>query len=60
MAKWKIGNVELDNQVVVAPMAGISNTAFRKIIKGYGPGLIYAEMVSTMVYYMTTRRLLRC
>lgn len=47
MAKWKIGNVELDNQVVVAPMAGISNTAFRKIIKGYGPGLIYAEMVST-------------
>ena len=47
MAKWKIGDIELENQIVVAPMAGISNQAFRQIIKGYEPGLIYAEMVST-------------
>lgn len=47
MGKWKIGNIELDNQIVVAPMAGISNQAFRKVIKEYNPGLIYAEMVST-------------
>lgn len=43
---WKIGNIEIKNQIVLAPMAGISNTSFRKIIKEMGAGLIYAEMVS--------------
>lgn len=43
---WKIGNVEIKNKVVLAPMAGISNTSYRKIIKDMGAGLIYAEMVS--------------
>lgn len=43
---WKIGNVKIDNQIVLAPMAGISNTAYRQIIKEMGAGLIYAEMVS--------------
>ena len=45
--KWKIGSVEIENQLVLAPMAGISNTSYRKIIKKMGAGLIYAEMVST-------------
>jgi len=44
--KWKIGNVEIANQVVLAPMAGISNSPFRRICKEMGCGLIYAEMVS--------------
>lgn len=44
--KWKIGNVEIDNQIVLAPMAGICNSAYRRIIKEMGCGLIYAEMVS--------------
>ncbi len=44
--KWSIGNVEIKNRVVVAPMAGISNSAFRRIVKEMGAGLIYAEMVS--------------
>ena len=43
---WKIGNLEIENQIVLAPMAGISNTSYRKIIKEMGAGLIYAEMVS--------------
>ncbi|MDD3392174.1 MAG: tRNA dihydrouridine synthase DusB, partial [Bacilli bacterium] len=43
---WKIGNVEIKNQVVLAPMAGICNSAYRTIIKEMGAGLIYAEMVS--------------
>lgn len=43
---WKIGNVEIKNQVVLAPMAGISNSSFRKIAKEMGCGLIVAEMVS--------------
>lgn len=44
--KWKIGNIEINNQVVLAPMAGVCNSAFRRICKDFGCGLIYAEMVS--------------
>ena len=43
---FQIGNITIKNQVVLAPMAGYSNTSFRKIIKEMGAGLIYAEMVS--------------
>ena len=42
----KIGNVLVKGKVVLAPMAGICNSAFRKIIKEQGAALIYAEMVS--------------
>ena len=44
--KWKIREVEIDNPVVLAPMAGVTNAAFRVIAKEMGTGLIYAEMVS--------------
>ncbi|MBR6113134.1 MAG: tRNA dihydrouridine synthase DusB [Bacilli bacterium] len=43
---FKIGNIEMKNNVVLAPMAGISDSAYRTIIKEMGCGLIYAEMVS--------------
>lgn len=43
---FKIGDLEIKNNVVLAPMAGICNSAFRKIVKEMGCGLIYAEMVS--------------
>lgn len=45
---WKTGNVEIKNRIVFAPMAGISNESFRKIIKSMNPGLIYSEMISNM------------
>ena len=44
--EWYIGNIKIDNPVVLAPMAGISNSAYRRICKEMGCGLIYAEMVS--------------
>ena len=44
--KWKIGNVKIDNQIVLAPMAGICDSAFRRIAKSMGCGLIGTEMVS--------------
>ena len=34
--KWKIGNVEIKNQVVFAPMAGVSNISYRQIISRKG------------------------
>jgi len=42
----KIGNLELKNNVFLAPMAGITDKAFRMITKPFGPGLMYTEMVS--------------
>lgn len=44
--EWSIGNVKIKNQVVLAPMAGICNSSFRRICKEMGCGLVYAEMVS--------------
>lgn len=46
--KWKIGNITIKNQIVFAPMAGVSNKSYRTIIKKMGAGLIYSEMISTM------------
>ena len=48
----KIGNIELKGQVILAPMAGVCNSAFRKICKEMGASLVCAEMVSDkgMVY----------
>ncbi|CAH1224170.1 tRNA-dihydrouridine synthase B [Paenibacillus plantiphilus] len=42
----KIGNIEMKNKVVLAPMAGVCNPAFRLIAKEFGCGLVCAEMVS--------------
>lgn len=44
--KWNIREIVIDNPVVLAPMAGICNSAFRVIVKEMGAGLIYSEMVS--------------
>lgn len=54
--KWKIGNIEIDNRIVLAPMAGICNSAFRKIIKEMGCGLIYAEMVSDKALVYSSKK----
>lgn len=44
----KIGNVELENNIILAPMAGVTDLPFRKICKKYGnPGLVCNEMVSS-------------
>ncbi|MBM7097969.1 tRNA dihydrouridine synthase DusB [Bacillus sp. H-16] len=42
----KIGDITMKNQVVLAPMAGVCNPAFRLIAKDFGAGLVCAEMVS--------------
>ena len=42
----KIGNLELENNIFLAPMAGITDLPFRLICKKNGAGLVYTEMVS--------------
>lgn len=47
LKKLKIGTVELENNVLLAPMAGITDRAFRIVAKKYHPGLVYTEMISS-------------
>lgn len=57
----KIGNVELENNIILAPMAGITNLPFRTICKKYGPGLVCTEMASSKAIFYNdkkTKRLL--
>ncbi|MCP0886821.1 tRNA dihydrouridine synthase DusB [Ligilactobacillus sp. WILCCON 0076] len=44
--EWKIADITIPNQVVVAPMAGVTNVAFRLICKEFGAGLVVCEMIS--------------
>lgn len=43
---FKIGDIQLKNRVVLAPMAGVCNSAFRLTVKEFGAGLVCAEMIS--------------
>jgi nifR3 family TIM-barrel protein len=43
----RIGPIDLDVPVVLAPMAGITNTAFRRLCREYGAGLYVSEMITT-------------
>ncbi|MDR0614423.1 MAG: tRNA dihydrouridine synthase DusB, partial [Lactobacillales bacterium] len=56
--EFKIGIVEIPNKVVVAPMAGISNLAFRVLAKEFGAGLVVMEMISDKgIYYRNQKTL---
>lgn len=45
---FAIGNVIISNRVLAAPLAGVSDRAFRIIAKSFGCGLVTTEMVSDM------------
>ena len=49
--KIKIGNVEINNNVFLAPMAGITDVPYRSICKEFGAGLTYSEMISAKGMY---------
>lgn len=49
--KLKIGNVELENNIILAPMAGITDLPFRILCKENGAGLVCTEMVSAKALY---------
>ena len=52
----KIGNVELKNNIFLAPMAGVTDLPFRCLCKEYGAGFVYSEMVSTKGLYYNDRK----
>lgn len=52
----KIGNVQLKNNIFLAPMAGITDLPFRLMCKKYGAGLVYTEMVSSKALYYDDKK----
>ncbi len=55
MSKLTIGNVTLDNNVILAPMAGVTDLPFRLLCKEQGVGLICMEMVSAKAIYYNNK-----
>ena len=53
--KFQIGNVTLQNQVILAPMAGVTDLPFRLLCKEQGAGLLCMEMVSAKAIYYNNR-----
>ena len=56
LKKLKIGNVELENNIILAPMAGITDLPFRVICKEYGAGLVCTEMVSSRALFYSDEK----
>ena len=50
----RIGSLELDRRVFMAPMAGISTPAFRRSVRRFGAGLVYTEMIRPTACTTTT------
>ncbi len=51
LKELKIGNVTIPNNIILAPMAGITDKAFRRVCREYGAGLVCTEMVSSKGLY---------
>ncbi len=55
MGKLVIGNVTLDNQIILAPMAGVTDLPFRLLCRELGAGLVCMEMVSAKAIYYNNK-----
>ena len=51
----KIGTIPLKNKIVLAPMAGITDQPFRRVVKDFHPGLVCSEMISAMALHYQSK-----
>ena len=54
--KLKIGNIELENNLILAPMAGVTNQPFRMICNEFAPGMVCTEMASSKAIFHDDRK----
>ena len=54
-----IGNIQIDDPVFLAPMSGISDLPFRRLVKSYGAGLVFSEMIASRAMLQDTTDSLR-
>lgn len=55
----RIGPLSLTAPVILAPMAGVSDAPFRRLVKGYGAGLVVSEMIASQAMIRENRQTLR-
>ena len=53
---WKIGTVQIDEPIVAAPLAGISNPVYREMCRRFGAGLVVSEMISDKALHYKSRK----
>lgn len=55
----KIGSVEITDPVILAPMSGVSDLPFRRLVKGQGAGLVVSEMIASQAMIRANRKTLK-
>lgn len=55
----KIGSIELENNVILAPMSGVSDMPYRKLAKRYGAGLVISEMIASQAMIYANRKTMK-
>ena len=55
----KVGNIELENNVILAPMSGVTDLPFRKLVKRYGSALVVSEMIASHAMIQQKRDTMR-
>lgn len=52
----QVGNIEIKDPVILAPMSGVTDLPFRRLVKSYGAGLVVSEMIASQAMIRETRR----
>lgn len=55
----KIGDIELSSNVLLAPMSGVSDRPFRRLVRRFGAGLVFSEMIASQQMIRAHRETLR-
>ncbi len=56
---YKLGSVKLDSNVILAPMSGVTDLPFRKLVKSFGASLLISEMIASRAMIIQTRESLK-
>ncbi len=56
---YRIGSVELENNVMLAPMAGVTDQPYRKLVRGFGVGLVVSEMIASRAMIYANKKTMR-
>ena len=59
LSSLKIGSVQLDGNVILAPITGVSDRPFRSLVKQHGASLVMSEMIASQAMIRETRQKLR-
>ncbi len=55
----RIGNITLENNAILAPMTGVSDLPFRRLVAGFGAGMVVSEMIASRAMLLQTRNTMR-